>query len=252
MFRTLLAKEFREQWRTWKAVILLSIFLISGLISPVLAKYTPVLLRSIPGIPEALMAAIPEPTISDAIAQYIKNTSQFGILLIILLTMGVIAQEKERGTAAMLFTKPVRRSAVVLAKWITGVSVILVGLAIGGFGCLAYTAMLFEGLPLGTFIALNLLMAVYFTVYLSITLLASAVARSQSMAAVGAFGGLVVLLVLDSLPRIGDYTPGKLPGWGATLVLGGHTTAWAALGVSAVIIVAAVALACWQLEREEI
>ncbi len=111
MIRTLLRKEFREQWRTWKMIVFLAVFLITGIISPLLAKYTPELLRSIPNLPEGLAGIIPNPTVADSVAQYLKNISQFGILLVILLTMGVVAQEKERGTAAMLLTKPVSRSA---------------------------------------------------------------------------------------------------------------------------------------------
>ena len=45
MFRTLLAKEFLEQRRTSKLWIFLAVFFIVGCISPLLAKYTPDLLR---------------------------------------------------------------------------------------------------------------------------------------------------------------------------------------------------------------
>ena len=51
MFRTLLAKEFLEQRRTSKLWIFLAVFFIVGCISPLLARYTPDLLRSIPNIP---------------------------------------------------------------------------------------------------------------------------------------------------------------------------------------------------------
>ena len=98
---------------------------------------------------------------ADSVAQYLKNTEQFGILLVILLTMGVVAQEKERGTAAMLLTKPVSRSAVILAKWLTGMTILLAGLLVDGLACLAYTAVLFEPLPFGTFWVMNLLLLVY-------------------------------------------------------------------------------------------
>lgn len=252
MFRTLLVKEFREQWRTWKVIVFLAVFLITGIISPILAKYTPELLKSIPDLPAGLADIIPTPTVADSIAQYLKNTGQFGILLVILLTMGVVAQEKERGTAAMLLTKPVRRSAVILAKWLTGITIVLAGLIVGGLACLAYTTALFEPIPFGAFWTLNLLLLVYLGVYLTVALMASALARSQSIAAAGAFGGLIVLLVLGSIPRVSDYMPGQLVTWGSSLVLKGDVTAWLALGVSAGIIVLALFIACLRFEREEI
>jgi ABC-2 type transport system permease protein len=251
MFRTLLGKEFREQWRTWKMVIFLIVFLIIGCVSPVLAKYTPVLLRSIPEMAE-FADHIPEPTINDAIAQYIKNAVQFGILLVVLLTMGIVAQEKERGTAAMLFTKPVSRSAVVLAKWLAGITTLTLGLVLGGICCLVYTAILFEPLPVGKFLILSLFLLISLGVYLSITLLASALSRTQAMAAAGAFGGMAVLLVLSAIPRVSDYTPGKLDSWGASLLTGGGKAAWPALVVSLALIILAVTVACLHLERQEI
>jgi ABC-2 type transport system permease protein len=252
MFRTLLVKEFREQWRTWKMIVFLAVFLITGIISPVLAKYTPELLKMIPNLPAGLADIIPTPTMADSVAQYVKNTEQFGILLVILLTMGVMAQEKERGTAAMLLTKPVSRSTVILAKWLTGMTIVLIGLLLDGFACLAYTIVLFEPIPFGAFWTLNVLLLVYLGVYLTVALMASTLARSQSIAAAGAFGGLIVLIILGSLPRVSDYMPGQLVNWGSSLVVRGDITAWPALGVAAVIIVLALIVACLRFEREEI
>jgi ABC-2 type transport system permease protein len=252
MMRTLLAKEFREQWRTWKMIVFLAVFLITGMISPVLAKYTPALLSSIPNLPPGMAELIPAPTVADSVAQYLKNTDQFGILLVILLTMGVVAQEKERGTAAMLLTKPVTRSSVVISKWLAGMTVILAGLVVDSLACLAYTAVLFEPLPLLPFLFANLLLLVYLGVFMTVALLASTLARTQAMAAGGAFGGLVVLIVLGSLPRVNDYMPAKLVAWGSSLMLKGEVAAWPALVTSAGIILLCLLVACLRFERQEI
>jgi len=252
MFRTLLNKEFREQWRTWKMIVLIAVFFITGIISPVLAKYTPELLKSIPNLPAGLANFIPTPTMADSIAQYLKNTEEFGALLVILLTMGVMVQEKERGTAAMLLTKPVNRSAMILAKWLTGMTIVLAGLFVDGLACYAYTVVLFEAIPFGAFWIMNLFLFVFLGVYLTIALMVSTLARSQSIAAIGAFGGLVVLIILGSIPRVSDYMPGQLVTWGSSLVLKGDITAWPALGVAAGIMVLALVIACLRFEREEI
>jgi ABC-2 type transport system permease protein len=228
------------------------VFLITGIISPVFAKYTPELLKSIPNLPAGLAGIIPPPTVADSLAQYLKNTAQFGILLVILLTMNVLAQEKERGTAAMLLTKPVSRSAVILAKWLAGMALLLAGLVVDGLVFLAYTAILFEPLPFGLFWIMNLLLFVYLGVYLTVALMASALARSQTIAAAGAFGGLIVLIILGSIPRLGDYMPGQLVNWGSSLVLKGDLTAWPALAVTAGMILVPLLVACLRFEREEI
>jgi ABC-2 type transport system permease protein len=252
MFATILKKELREQWRTSRLLVLVVVLFISGMISPLLAKYTPDLLRSVPDLPAGLADMIPDPTIQDAVGQYVKNVSQFGVLLIVILTMGVISQEKERGTAALTLTHPVQRSALVLAKWLAGMASVTIGLLAGGLGCLFYTTILFELLPMGAFLSLNLLMLIFLGVYLSVALLASALARTQSMAAAGAFGGLAVVLILSSIPRLGTYFPGQLTAWGAELVLGNAEPAWWALGISLAIIAVSLTLACWRFEKQEL
>jgi ABC-2 type transport system permease protein len=250
--KTLFLKELVEQWRTWKLVILLAVFLISGLISPVLAKYTPVLLSSIPDLPTGFADLIPEPTVNDAVTQYTKNINQFGILLVIVLNMGAVVQEKERGTVEMLLTKPVRRSAVILSKWTTSALVIVIGILIAGIGCALYTALLFEPLPPREYFFLNLLLTLNLTVYMSIALLASTIAKTQTIAAALAFGGLATLLILGAIPRVNEYSPGKLLQWGDSMLMGGDISAWPALFFSLLIIVITTTTACLYFEKEEI
>ncbi len=250
--RTLLFKEWREQWRTWRGVILIAVLVISGLISPLLAYYTPALLRSVPGMPPGFADLIPDPTLVDAVGQYLKNVTQFGVLLITILAMSSVAQEIERGTAAMLLVRPVRRSALVLAKWLVWSGVLALGVALSALLDAAYTWILFGPLPLLGFIQLNLLLFVFLDVFLTVTLLASTLARTQAVAAGAAFGGLALLLILGSLPRLGTYMPNQLNSWGVALALGGQDSAWGALWVSLGIIIVALAIACWRFEKGEI
>jgi len=112
--------------------------------------------------------------------------------------------------------------------------------------------VLFEPLPFGAFWVLNLLLLVYLGVYLTMALMASALARTQSIAAAGAFAGLILLIILGSLPRLSDYMPGQLANWGSSLVLEGEVSAWPALGVALGIILLALVVACLRFEREEI
>ena len=201
--------------------------------------------------PAGLAALIPDPSVKDVVDQYLKNFSQIGLLLVIVLSMGLIAQEKERGTIAMLFTKPVQRWGFVLGKWLASLSGLLIGLFLAAAGCLVYTYILFEPLPVVNFLALNALLAVFLGVYLTLALAGSALARSQSMAAGAAFGLVVLLLVLGAIPQLSDYMPGQLLAWGWALVMGEQISAWPALVVSLALIGLSLLGACLYLEREE-
>ena len=251
-FLAVLRKEMLEQWRTYRFLIVAAVFAAFGLASPLLAKFTPEMLKAIPGVPPELLASIPAPTVTDAITQYVKNMSQFGILLALLMTMGVVVQEKERGTAAFFLTRPVSRETFVLAKFAAMTVSFIASLSIAAIGCWYYTYVLFEPLAWGPFLALNGLMLIIFLVYMALSLLGSTLARSQGIAVGLAFVALIVIGLGGSLPSIGDYFPGRLFSWGVTLMMGGSDSAWPAFWVSLGIIAAALIIACIVFRRQEV
>lgn len=251
-FMVVLRKELMEQWRTRRLLAVVAVLTVFGLASPLLAKFTPELLRSIPDMPPGLAEAIPAPTLADAVGQYVKNISQFGILLAVLLSMGAVAQEKERGTAAMILARPVSRAVFLLAKFVALALTFAASLSLAALGCWYYTWLLFEALPWGPFLALNGLVLAVLLVYIAVTLLASTLARTQAAAAGLAFAGLLLVAGVGSLPRIGEYFPGRLFAWGATLALGNPDPAPGALAVSLGMIAAALVAAWLVFRRQEI
>src|SRR6266446_4703250 len=115
-FTALLRKEVVEQWRTLRLPVVATIFLLVGLSSPLLARFTPEILKAVGG--DQFQIVLPTPTAADAVDQLAKNIGQFGGLIAVLLTMGAVATEKEHGTAALLLTKPASRAAFLAAKLI--------------------------------------------------------------------------------------------------------------------------------------
>lgn len=251
-FMAVFRKEMMEQWRTFRFLIILAVFLVFGMTSPLVAKFLPEMLKAIPGATQALLAAIPAPTVADAIGQYVKNMDQFGILLALLTTMGIVVQEKERGTAAFFLTRPVSRETFLLAKFASQAVIFIVSMAVAALGCWYYTYVLFEPLPWGPFLVLNGLMLVIFLVYIALALLGSTLARSQGVAVGAAFVTLIAISGLGALPTIGNYFPARLITWGAILLLGGNDSAWPAFGISLGIIIAALWIACFIFRRQEI
>ncbi|MBI5351868.1 MAG: ABC transporter permease [Chloroflexi bacterium] len=251
-FLNVFSKEMTEQWRTYRLLIVMAVMAVFGLASPLLAKLTPEILKSMPGLPPGLADAIPVPTIADAVSQYVKNMSQFGILLALLLSMGSVAQEKERGTATMMLTHPVSRLNFLLSKFFALAVTFLISLSMAALGCWYYTLLLFKAMPWDSFLAMNGLMLLAFLVYVAVSIFCSTLANSQGAAAGLAFGALVVIAGVGALPRIGEYFPGQLFNWGASLMLGTSTTAWPALWVSIGVIIVAL-LGAWQiLNRQEL
>jgi len=252
LFGLTLSKELTQQWRSRRALVVGIVFLLLGMGSPLLAKFTPEMLRMIPGA-ESFAGLVPTPTAVDALGQYIKNLTQFGFILAVLLGMGAVAGEKERGTAALILSKPLPRWAFVVPKFVAQSLVYLVAFGVAALGAAYYTSLLFEPLALGPFMFGNLLLWVWLLTYAAVTLLGSALAPSTGVAAGIGFGGAVVLLLAGSIPRYGALAPAGLVAWASQLGLAQPAPAnGGALAASAVWIVVCVVVAVAVFETQEL
>ncbi len=218
LFLVSLRKEMFQQWRTRRALVVGVVLVAFGMLSPLLAKLTPEMLRAIPGA-EQFSDLVPTPTAADAVSQYIKNLTQFGFILAILLGMGAVAGEKERGIAAIILSKPLPRWAFLWSKLVTQAAVYGAALALAALGAWYYTYVLFEPLHLGAFLLGNVLLWLWLLTFAAVTLLGSTLASSTGAAAGMGFGGAVLLLILGSIPRYGALMPAGLVGWAGTLGL---------------------------------
>ncbi len=247
---TSLRKEMQEQWRSRRLLIVTVVFVLFGLTSPLLAKMMPRFFRMIPQ-GEQIAKLIPPPSLTDAVEQYVKNLFQFGVLLAILLAMGAVSQEKERGTATLILVKPMTRGAFFLGKFAAIALSFVVAIALAALGAYYYTVLLFEAPPAGGWLALNLMLLLVCLVYVAITLCFSAIARSQVAAAAGGFGAMLILSLAGSLPAVGSRLPHELINWGSRLALGGSGPAWTALFVTLVLVIGFLTLGWASLSRQE-
>ena len=219
LFGVALRKELFQQWRTKRVLIVVAVFAILGMLSPLLAYFTPQLISS---LEETQMFAdlIPEPTIADSAGQYLENVSQFGFILVIILGMAAVVGEKEKGTAAMILSKPLSRWAFVSSKLLAQSATYLAGLIVAALGAFYYTLFLFESFPAGGFLLANFLLFVWLMVYVAVTLLGSTLGKSTGAAAGLAAVGAIALLLSGALPRVGSLAPAGLVTWAGQAMLG--------------------------------
>jgi ABC-2 type transport system permease protein len=219
-FTVMLRKELLEAWRSQRLLVVSVIFLLLGIISPVGAKYLPELLKTLGAGQQGVQIIVPTPTANDAIAQYLKNVAGTGIFIALLLPMGIVAREKEQGTASFVLTKPVSRQAFLAAKALALLVVLAIGVALATVAAYFYTAVLFQPVPIGNFLGCALLTLLSLLVYASFTFLGSALTQSP-LAAVGVGAAAwLVLSLLGILPRVGEYTPAGLVEAAGAVVLG--------------------------------
>jgi ABC-2 type transport system permease protein len=218
LFGTAVRKELVQQWRTKRVIVVGAVFLLFGLMSPLLAKFTPQMLTMVEGA-EQFADLIPEPTTADSLTQYIKNITQFGFMMAILLGMGAVAGEKERGTAALILSKPLPRWTFLLSKFTAQALVYLGGFVLASAGALYYTRILFEPFQTGPFLLGNGLLWLWLLLFTAVTLLGSTIAKSTGAAAGIGLLGAVLLLLAGSLPTVGPLMPSGLVAWASQLGL---------------------------------
>lgn len=250
-FGVMLRKELREQWRTLRLPIVVGLFLIVGISSPLLARFTPELIRALGG-EELAGIPIPTPTTAAAIDQLLKNAIQFGGLAAILLAMGSVATEKDRGTAALLLTKPLDRPAFLVAKVAALGTTLGVAVAVAVIVGWIYTAILFGPPSVAGFAGLAVLTWLQLLAYAALTFLASTLTRSALAAAGIGFVALLAMGLLSAFPGVARYLPPGLSQPAGTFALGG-TVEWVVPVVStSALIVACVILAWASFRRQEL
>lgn len=211
-------KELLQQWRTKRVIVVAAVFAFIGLLSPLAAKFTPEIIRAVPGA-EQFADLIPTPTIADVMTQYVKNLTQFGFIIAVLLGMGSIAGEKEKGTAALILSKPMPRWAFVCSKFVAQTVVYIAAFFIAALCTLYYAWFLFGPVSVGAFLFSNLLLLVWFMTFVAMTLVGSALTRSVGAAAGVGLGGAILLMLAGNLPMFGPLMPGGLVTWASQLGL---------------------------------
>lgn len=252
-FGVFLRKELREAARTNRLLVIGALFLLLGIISPVTAKYTPELLKAIGTSQQGVQIIVPTPTIKDAVLQYLKNVAGTGIFAAVLLPMGVVAREKERGTAAFVLTKPLARPAFLVAKFVALLLTLSVGVVLAALATYFYTALLFEPLALGGFIGCTALILLSLLVYAAFTFLGSTLVSSQLAAAGIGLGAWAAISLLGVIPNVGQYTPAGLLDPASALALGTSPPHLAAsVLANLALIVALIALTWLAFRRQEL
>lgn len=251
-FLVSLRKELLFLWRSWRVLILCAVLLAFSIMSPLLVKFTPQMLSS---IEEAEMFAdlIPEMTISDAISQHIEAITQFGFIIVILIGMGVVAAEKEKGTAAMILSKPLSRAGFLNSKFVAQALIYFLAFILVVAGGYYYTTLLFGDLQIWSFVSLNLLLFLWILVFVAVTLLGSTLGNSTGAAAGFSLAGAVFLLLLGTIPRYGALLPSGLLAWAGQIGSQLEQSAnWGAVTMSLVIIILCLIAALGVFERQEL
>ena len=246
-------KEIKEHIRSYRLLILGIVFIIFGIMSPATAKYTPEILKIVSGS-SGISIALPPVTVMDSYLQFFKNLDSMGVIILLLVFAGTIADEKVKGSASLILTKNITRPSFVLAKFAGAALLWTVVYIAGALVCQAYVLWLFPGEATGNLLPSFAAYWLYSLVLLAFTLLASALARSHGIATLGAFAGWGLLLLSMIPAKLAGYSPAALGTVNVQIITGGMHAG--ELLVPAILAIALICLslgcAAWSLSRQEL
>lgn len=211
-------KEFYESTATFRLYILLVVFLIFGIMSPLLAKLTPEIIKSLGDT--GVVIQIPEPTAFDAWAQFFKNIGQIGILVLVILFCGIMSNEFSKGTLINLLTKGLKRHTVILSKFLSSSVLWTLAYLISLGVCFAYTAYFWEISKLNNALLAFAAPWLFGELILALLIFGGTLFGNIYGSLLSCLGVVVVLNIVSILPKTAKFNPVTLSGGTLPLLSG--------------------------------
>ena len=247
-YRAFEKKEFPENIKNDRFLILFAVFVFFGMGSAFLAKYTPQIIAA----SGTGLEVTADPTALDAWQQFYKNISSVGYSAFLILFGSCMSGEYAGGTLLLLVTKGLPRPAVVLAKYTVAAVLMTVCFWSAFAAACIYTGYLWPGAGLAHVgLAAFFLWMVGF-LYLGILML-GCVAFRQTFTCILFTGGIVALLSLLALAKpLEGINPLVLMSKNVDLIAGEATAAEfaAPLAVALVLTAASLGAAVWLFNKK--
>lgn len=237
-----LKKEFMEQSRTSKLVLLGILFTLFGIMSPVIAKLTPLMVEMMAETMAQSGIIMTEVTVTalDCWAQFYKNVP-LALIAFVLVESGIFTREFESGTLLLSLTKGLDRYKVVIAKTVVLVTLWTVGYWLCFGITYAYSVYFWDNSIVQHLWLSAVCLWIFGVLIVGLMMLFSTLSGSNTGVLVGTGGVVLVSYLLSMVPKITKYLPTQLMD-GTSLVYG--KTAPEDY-MAALIITAAISIACF-------
>jgi ABC-2 type transport system permease protein len=208
-FAAFAGKEAKEILRTWRIWVLPGILLLFALTGPVLAKLTPQLMATAGG--DQLKGLVfPTPTYHESYGQWIKNLSQLALLVLLIVYASIVSSERKSGTAVLVLTKPVSRTAFIMAKAVVHSAFLAVLVIAGTLVTWGLTAAIFGQAPGSALWSASLAWLAYGVLFIAVMTLLSVLIGSSAGAAGVGIGAYALLAIAATWETLGTYSPAAL------------------------------------------
>lgn len=200
---------WRVEWlrlvRSPRGFALGAVYLFFGLAAPVFAKYLPDIAKHATG--NGITLIVPKPTPKDGIANYVGQTSQTGLIVLVVVASGALALDSRLGVATFYRTRVESVSRLVAPRFALNAGAAVAANVLGTLAAWYGTALLLGGLPLGGLLAGVVCGSAYLVFAVAVVAFSGSLVRGT----LGTVG--TALTILTVLPILGlvDATHPWLP-----------------------------------------
>ena len=209
-------KEFTENMKNYRFLILFAVFLIFGIMSAFLAKFTPEILSAL----AADMEMTSEPVALDAWKQFYKNISGVGFSAFIILFGSCLSNEYSKGTLVLMVTKGLSRKAVILAKYTAAAVLMTICYWIGYTAAYGYTSLLWNDTSFTNVALAAVLLWISGFLYLSILMIGCVIFRQAFTSILFTGGAAALISLLGMIEPIAKFNPFILTSKNVDLISG--------------------------------
>jgi ABC-2 type transport system permease protein len=193
--------------RTHRWMILFGVFLLFAVLGPLTARYFNELMARAGG---QMTIIAPDPRPVDGILQFVSNTSQLGILAVVVVAAAALAFDSQPERSAFLRTRVSRPGRLVLAPWLVSTVASIAALVFGTAIAWVLTGALLGSLPVGAMLLGTVFGAVYLAFVVALVAAMAGFVRSQVATVFATVGVLLAIPLLAMVEVLRPWVPSEL------------------------------------------
>lgn len=167
---TIYQKEMVQAWRNKQLIWVPLVMMMVGVIDLLTYYYLPEVIELSGGLPEGAVFEAPTILPNEAIVMGLEQLSFIGSLIIIAISMGTIANERNSGLAEIILTKPIHHVSYVTAKWFAFVTITFIAIFLAILLNWYYTNALFDTVSFSLFLKVFAFYSVWFLFIVTIVI----------------------------------------------------------------------------------
>jgi len=244
---TLWRLELVRLFRTHRIWILFGVFALFGALGPLTARFLPEIVEAVGG---GVEIAVPPPSPELAMAGYLGNALQIGILAIAFVAAAALAFDSRPEMAVYLRTRA-SIPQILAPRYVVNMLASVVSFIIGTTIAYVGSAILIGAPLLGGTVTATLLLSVYLVFVVALTGFAASLVRSIPGTALITVGALIVIGIIGLIPQVDAWLPSSLVGSFDALIAGGGFDYWGPLAVTIILSMGSIAASIALMERRE-